>query len=226
MQQKGGRLFSGRVPTQWLPCAFPLQRWRRPTISTTEALRDFARQHAAFIAQKCAIDYCRTKAGLFSYKLFKEEEFMAALTRCRWEGYGAVLADILLVLEAFLRPVAGADADRVADRLTAWYPEILALDPPPAHRPQGWADAIARFEARMRAARAVPPRGPAAIAEQSGRLLYESLPIHTSYRRFDQEMVVASVSFRMVSMWQEMERRIDRAAVCADLAGRPAAGGV
>ncbi|MGE0747551.1 MAG: hypothetical protein AB7K86_19990 [Rhodospirillales bacterium] len=216
----------GLAPAQWVGCAFPLQRWRRPTIATAAALRDFARQHAAFIAQKCAIDYCRTKAGLFSYQLFKEQDFMAALTRCRWEGYGAVLADILIVLEAFLRPSAGSDAAAIADRLAAWYPEILALDPPPAHRPQGWADAIARFDARMGAARAAPPRGPAAIAEVSGRLLYEALPIHTSYRRFDQEMVVASVCFRMVSMWQEMERRVDRAAVCADLAGRPAAGGV
>lgn len=217
MQRNAGRLLSGMSAVGRLMGIFP--RRRHPTVDTADALRDFCRRHAAFIAQKCAIDYSRTKAGLFSYQLFKEQAFIDALTRCRWEGYAAVLADILIVMEGFLRPIAGDDATRVADRLAAWYPAILALDPPPAHRPGGWADAEARFAARMAAAAAAPPRGPAAVATVSGRLLYEALPIHTNHRDLDQEMVVASVCFRMVSLWQEMERRIDRAAVCADLIG-------
>jgi hypothetical protein len=210
-------------PVGWLMGAFPWRR--RPAITTADALKTFARENAAFIAQKCAIDYCRTKAGLFSHHLFKEEDFIVALTRCRWEGYGAVLADILLVLEAFLRPTAGEQAGRIADRLAAWYAEILAEDPPPTHRPQGWAEAIERFAQRMAVARAAPARSPAAIATASGKHLFGALPIHTNHRDLDEEMVVSSVRFRMVSLWQEMERRIDRQAVCAALAGGQAAGG-
>ncbi|MBM3486301.1 MAG: hypothetical protein FJX67_06665 [Alphaproteobacteria bacterium] len=198
-----------------------LARWRPPPITDAPALRTYAKQNAAFIAQKSSIDYCRVKAGTFSYQLFTEKEFLDALTRCRWEGFALVLADILIVIEAFLRPPSDREARTVAARLMPWYADILATEPIPAHRPDGWGEAVTRFEARFAAAVAKAPGRPADIARVSGQALYAVLPIHTNHRELDQDMVVAGVQFRMVSLWQTMERRVDRAAVCDDLLGGP-----
>lgn len=200
-----------------------LARWRPPPITDAHALRLYAKENAAFIAQKSSIDYCRVKAGTFSYQLFAEKDFMDALTRCRWEGFALVLADILLVFEAFLRPPSDREARTIAARLMPWYADILATEPVPRHRPEGWGEAVGRFEARFAAAVANAPGRPADIARVSGRALYAVLPIHTNHRRLDEDMVVAGVQFRMVSLWQAMERRIDRDAVRAELLAGAAA---
>lgn len=185
-------------------------------------LRDFAKRHAAFVSQKSAVDYCRAKTGLFHHQLFQEKPFQDALTRCRWDGFAAALADILLMAEAYLRPYADGGAPAVADRLVAFYPEILASESLPDYR-TGWQPEVDAFSARMAAARERPARPVTEIATHSARVVFNALPIHTRYRNADEEMVFNSIRFAMVALRQRMEREIDGAAVCRDILAAAAA---
>ena len=199
---------------------------RPGAIVTAAAFRELIAGESAVIAQKTAMGYCTAKTGSFSYALFQEKRFIDALAICRWESFAAVLSDMLVIAETFLRPHAGdarADANLA---LLAMYGSVLRSYPEPKHRQQGWAEEIAAFEARFATAAAGPPAEPAAVATASGRRLYDVLPLHTNYRVDDEQVIVASVTFQMVGVWDAMNRRVDGPAVARDLAasGAPSGG--
>jgi hypothetical protein len=191
---------------------------RPPPIITVDSFKIFLSQRAALIAQKCAIDYCRGKTGLMSFALFEEETFLKALAICRWEAYAAVLADLLIVAEAYLRPHTSPTAYiRLREALRRLYPAILRTQGLPEHRPEGWDDVVKDFDERLTAAGVNAPSPVVDIADHSAKRLFNTLPIHASMRELDEEVVFGAVRFRMVAVAQEMRRRIDAAAVVAAL---------
>ena len=202
-----------------------LNLWRRlaararpAPIDTVEAFRRFIDERASLIAQKCATDYCRGKTGLASYALFSEKTFLDAFDVCRWETYVVVLGDVLTMAEGHLRPVVEVDRrDRLAEVLVDLYADILAAQPLPAHRPQGWADVVASFNLRVRAASLGHPQGALDVADHSAKRLFDTLPIHASMRELDEEIVYGSVRFRMVAVAQEMQRRVSAEKVVPQL---------
>jgi hypothetical protein len=205
--------------------------WRRlcarlapAPIDTADRLRTFLEERAALIAQKCAIDYCRGKTGLASYALFTEKMFLNALDICRWETFVTVLGDLLIVAEGQLRAqVAAGRRPGLCSALESLYAAVLASMPAPAHRPQGWDDALAAFHERFRAASRTEPREALEVADHSARRLFDTLPIHASMRELDEEVVFGAVRFRMIAVSQEMRRRLAAPALVEELLSRAAA---
>lgn len=183
-----------------------MSRLRPRPLATVADLKTFLQERSLLIAQKCAIDYCRGKTGLASYALFTEEPFLKGLEICRWEAFAAVLSDLLVLLEAQLRPHAGQDGQRLCDALARVHGEILAAEIP-RHR-EGWDDVIAAFALRLAACSAGQPRPAVEVADHSAKRLFDTLPIHSSYRKLDEEVVYGAVRFRMVAMSGEMQQRI------------------
>ena len=195
-------------------------RLRPAPIETTQALGRFLEERAALIAQKCATDYCRGKTGLASYALFTEKRFLDAFDICRWETFAAVLGDLVILAEGRLRPhVPAQKQPQLCTALSALYASILVAQPAPAHRPQGWSDAIETFAPRLRSAGAAPARKAIEVAAYSGKRLFDTLPIHGSMRDLDEEVVHGAVRFRMVAVSQELERRIAAARLAEGLVG-------
>jgi hypothetical protein len=191
---------------------------RPAPIATAAQLKSFLEERALLIAQKCAIDYCRGKTGLASYALFNEATFLKALDVCRWEVFAAVLSDLLILVEAQLRTAAGAERrEPLRDALVRTHGEILASIATPAHRAHGWQDATEAFAARLAAASAAEPRPSVEVADHSAKRLFDTLPIHSSYRELDEEVVYGAVRFRMVAVNQEIRQRISPAALAGEL---------
>lgn len=207
---------------EWLRAAWA--RWgkgfgrRERPVRTAEQLGEFLSRHAAFIAQKCADDYCRNKVGLSHYALGEEQAYREALTVCRWEGYAAMLAGLVTVTQRFMLE-AGFDENRIETALVALCKQVLSQQPAPAYRRQGWDDVIAGLPVRLRAARANPPQPFAEIAAAAGRRLFEVLPIHQSHREFDEPVVIGAVHFNFVGVSDRLRREVDATAVGRDLTG-------
>jgi hypothetical protein len=189
--------------------------WRRlkaglqpAPIETPAALATFLEERAAFIAQKCAIDYCRGKTGLASYALFEEKPFQQALDVCRWETFAAALSDLFLLAEGQLRPhVVPERRERLRRALVQAHGAVLSGQPLPAHRQQGWEDALASFAARLAAAAAGEAPRALDVADHSAKRLFDTLPIHISMRQLDEEVVYGAVRFRMIAVAQQMQLR-------------------
>jgi hypothetical protein len=192
-----------------------ISRLRPAPIATLEGLEAFLTERSSLIAQKCAIDYCRGKTGLASYALFTEKQFLAALDVCRWESFAAVLGDLLILVEAALRPhVEATRREQLRTALAGLYARILGSMPLPSHRSQGWDDEIQALTLRLQAASAGTPRQALDVADHSAKRMFDTLPIHSSYRELDEEVVYGSVRFRMIATNQELQRRL----AAADLA--------
>ena len=197
------------------------ERLRPAPIATADALGTFLRERASLIAQKCAVDYCRGKTGLASFALFSEAPFQTALDVCQWETFVTVLGDLTLVAEGQLRAhVPPEQRARMLEAIRAMYAATLASLPLPAHRPQGWGDAIAAFQARLEKAVLGDPRAALDVADHSARRLFDTLPIHISLRALDKEVVFGAVRFRMVAVSQELQRRLHAAEVAEALVDR------
>ncbi|MEW6689876.1 MAG: hypothetical protein AB1452_12385 [Pseudomonadota bacterium] len=186
-------------------------------VRSVAQLEQLLQRHAAFIAQKCADDYCRNKVGLSHYALGEEQTYRDAMNLCRLEGFAAVLAGLTVVTQRALLE-AGFDAERIERALAALYGRVLARHPIPAHRPQGWGDLVAALPARLRAARTDPPPPLAEIVAPVGRRLFEVLPIHARYREFDEPVVVGAVHFNFVGFSDRLRRELDAEAVGRELA--------
>ena len=192
------------------------ERLRPAPLTSVDALQTFLGERAALIAQKCAIDYCRGKTGLASYALFTEEPFLKALDVCRWETFVTVLGDLVIVTEGYLRPhVTAGQHPRLLERLIGVHSAVLAAVPAPAHRVQGWGDAIDTFTIRLAEASRRNPQQALDVADHSAKRLFDTLPIHASMRTLDEEVVYGAVRFRMIAVSQEMHRRMQ----AADLVG-------
>jgi hypothetical protein len=205
----------GPLARLWL---FLKSRLRPAAVATPAALRVFLEERAALIAQKCAIDYCRGKTGLASYALFTEKPFLDALDVCRWETYAAALGDLMLIAEGKLRAqLSPGQHARLCEALVALYSGSLEAMPAPVHRTQGWSDAVESFAASVKTASSKAPRQALDVADHSAKRLFETLPIHASYRELDEEVVYGAVRFRMVAVSQEMQRRFVSAELAAHL---------
>jgi len=190
-------------------------RLRPAPIDTAAALRAFIEERAALIAQKCAVDYVRGKTGLASYALFTEKPFLTALDVCRWETFAVVLGDLLILAGGYLRPQAAGAEARLPDALLGLYKAILESMPAPQHRAEGWSDLPEAFAQRLK--HVAWPARTLDLADHSAKRLFDTLPIHISMRKLDEEVVYGAVRFRMVAVNQEMERRLSTADLARQL---------
>jgi hypothetical protein len=129
-----------------------------------------------------------------------------------------VLGDLMILTETALRPhVEPVRRERLCEVLVALHARILASMPMPPHRPQGWDDASGSFALRLKAASADAPRQALDVADHSAKRLFDTLPIHSSYRELDEEIVYGAVRFRMIAVNQELQRRLAPGALAAEL---------
>jgi hypothetical protein len=194
-------------------------------VGDADGLRSFLAAESAFLAQKTTIEYCRARSGLLWQKLFEERDFRAALEICRWGSMAAVLADQVVVTEAFLRRHAGERKGALAAALAGVYEDILLgyTEVPPEQR-AGWESLIGDMAPRLARMQLGPPHSPDEIAKTAGALVYDLLPIHKSLRGHDREMMVNAVRFGMVGFHRKLTEVVrDPAALVQALTAGPRA---
>lgn len=195
---------------------------RKPVKVTDWAgLVEVLRAGAAYLSQGASYSYLRARSGLAGPRLFQDEGFGFALNICKWEGFAAAAQDLVLVVEAEMRPEPRIDRMRLADALAALYRDILAAEPVPDHRKTaGWEDLEAEFAARLPAVLQDPPRRPEVHSVFTARRLLQHAPIDDTIRAYDEEMVVNNVAFRFTDHLSHLRRSIDFSATAQDIARR------
>ncbi len=182
---------------------------RNRPVATSRELSIFLEERAARVAQQSVIGYCHVKTQLPLVELMRDRPFVDAYEASRWEAFAAVLADLVVFAEGLLREAAGERAARLVDPLTTLFADILARHPVPAHRAEGWSDAIEGLRVRLARAQLAQPLSFAAVAETSAERLFATLPIHERLREPDKPAIVANVKFLMVGLRHQFDRRLD-----------------
>ncbi|MFM2042823.1 MAG: hypothetical protein RLY86_1399 [Pseudomonadota bacterium] len=192
-------------------------------VDTSAALSGFLAAQSAFIAQKCVIEYCRARAGINWDKLFKEQAFVDAMEACRWEAYGAVLADVTVLAEGRLRAPAGAASARLPDRLIDLAGQALRHFGPAGNgRGEDWADVLAPLHDRLVRGQGADPLPAHAVGLVSGAAVYRLLPVHPDIRAHDRELVTNNIRFNLTQTADTMDKRFAPGLAAAVLEAVPA----
>ncbi len=186
---------------------------KRPRIRTLGGLGETMAAQTAFVSQKVTLDYCRARAAMHWQKLLGEKPFLDALEYCRWEAYAAVLGDVAEVIQIYLRR-AGAPEPPLPEVLTDLARAALLRHPVPPHR-DGWEDVVDAVRARLQRANLAAPRPVHLVGTVSAERVFEVLPIHSSVRRHDKEVVSNSLRFLLVRFYSDLEKEVDGQAIVA-----------
>jgi hypothetical protein len=149
------------------------------TVADRQALADFMDSRAAFLCQKCVVEFCRVRAGIYWQKLFSEAEFQEQLRQSRWQSYPPAFAMVAEMVEGAIRPHAGQRQRRLPAALEALAAEVFARYPVPEGAPADfWDDALLLARERLQATQAGPPRPVKDMTKPSARMIYDVLPLH------------------------------------------------
>ncbi|MGB0695242.1 MAG: hypothetical protein ACPGOY_06305 [Rhodospirillaceae bacterium] len=166
-------------------------------------------------AQRCAWDYCRTRAGRHWAGLMRDPAFAKAVARLRDVSHATMLRDLCLLVYRSL--------------CAAKYAPTAALRAPVGQRPEMGADLETPFLAIAGTAglpadeiAALRPRLPGQnslpdLAKSSGRTIFEALPDHPVVSAHDRGLVITNVSFALSREIAEFEAEFDRTALVGSL---------
>ena len=175
-----------------------------PKVRNLVALQQLLDSEAAYLAQKSVIDFARNELGSLSAQAFDDQRFLDKLAVCRWEGFAATLADMIVLVHAQLLD-AGVPRPALDARLGDLYAAILTAHPRPDHRSQGWDVEIAALRTRL-AKRASGPADPQADAKATGSKVFDTLPF-APRDPVENRMVLANAfAFGLISFNDRLRR--------------------
>lgn len=185
--------------------------------SAVEAIR----AGAAYLSQGASYSYLRARTLLAGPRLFQDAGFGFALQICKWEAFAVAAQDLILIIEAELRPALPADPNARARVLAQLYRDVLESESLPEHRAdRGWKDVLDEFDARLAIYMPAEPLKPDAISIATALRLLEHAPVDDSVRKADKIMVVNNVAFRMIDYQSTLRKSLDMTALAAELSRR------
>lgn len=191
---------------------------RRAPIATGAALADFIDRNAAFLVQKGIYEYSRARAGPYSKMLLVEPAFVAAVNESRWKAYPLGLAMVGEMAEGVLRPAAGDDRRAVVDALAVLVLGVFDRHPIPG--PLGaelWTAARSELAHRLNLVGAHAPKAVKDIPELMVQAYFDLMPIDERLRGRDQGSIRNYLRISLINVHTRLIKRIDPAAVVADL---------
>lgn len=193
-------------------------RLRPQPIADAAALAQFLKEQSAFVSQKSVVEYCRIKAGVRWQKLFRESDFKAALEVSRWISMRAVLCDLAVVVEGYLRDAAHPHEVALASALGDMVGQILSsYDRDPAWQ-QTSRETVDELRRRLARAQMAAPLTPDRVARTSGGIVFDALPVHSELRAHDRDVIVNNIRFGVIRFWENLLARAkDKQALAASV---------
>jgi hypothetical protein len=191
---------------------------KEPVIASGAALADFIDSRAAFLSQKCVVEFCRVRSGVYWQKLFSEAEFRESLRVSCWNSYPPAAAMIAEMVEGAIRPAAGLRQRQLPDALMRVVDEVFARHPIPAGAPDTfWTDARALVRARLDATQSGPPRPVRKAAEPMAKLIHKALPLHPNLVSHDYDYIRNNLRMNLLRAYEEFVEAADLEKLVRDL---------
>jgi hypothetical protein len=148
-------------------------------IDSLESLARFLDSRSNFLSQKCITEFCRVRSGVYWQKLFQEQEFLSALEVSCWQAYTPCLAMVTEMVEANLRPAAGAGRRAAAQRLVDLARAVHdSRATPPGFDAAQWAASFQLVAERIDSVEGEAARPVRLMPDPLARKVFEALPIH------------------------------------------------
>ncbi len=194
---------------------------RRERIAGPDALQAFWQRRAAFMAQKCVIEYCRARAGLNWQRLFSEQPFQQAVHAASWRAWGLTVLDMAEMLDAVLRVDApdhaallgwlGRAGEALIARETAQNTLPVALGADFAEQAQ---DRLHTLLAELARREALPVKD---IARARADEVFDIIPMHDDLKAPDRDYVFNTLRASLVRAADDLRAAADIPVLAARL---------
>jgi hypothetical protein len=189
-------------------------------IATRSDLADFMDSRAAFLAQKCVVEFCRVRAGVYWQKLFSEKEFQAELDLSRWRAYPPAFAMVAEMVEGSLREAAGIRQRHLPERLTALAKEVFSRYPVPAgEEPAFWTFGLGLVEEQLAKTQGGSPRPVREMPKPMARAVFNVLPMHKDIVTNDYDYIFNNLRMNLLRAHEDFIKAADLRAVADGLLG-------
>lgn len=193
---------------------------RSERIGDRDALVEFLDRQASFLCQKCVVEFCRVRAGVYWQKLFAESEFLANLDRSRWRSFGPSVAMLTEMTEAVLRPHAGDRRNLLPGVLESAAASVFdRYDVPPGEADDFWVEQRIYVHEQLQATRLAPPRAVKDMTKPSARRIFRNLPLHEAIVTNDFDYIRNNLRMNLIRAHDEFVNRIEVRALLKDLLG-------
>lgn len=190
-------------------------------IVDAEGLAAFMDSRAAFLAQKCVVEFCRVRAGVYWQKLFSEKEFQDALTKSRWQSYPPAFAMVAEMAESVLREPAGVRQRKLPGVLSHLSQQVFVKYPVPLGADESfWADAAKLVAERLDATQAGSPRPVRDIPDPAAKLVFDALPMHKDIVTNDYDYIFNNLRMNLLRAHEDFVASANLSALADDLLGR------
>jgi hypothetical protein len=190
-------------------------------IASAAELGAFLDSRAAFLSQKCVIEFCRVRTSVHWEKLFREKDFQDALTRSCWMSYTPALAMMAELVEGQLRSFAGKHQEDLRTALSALAMQVRSSHALPAGvDEQAWLAQQGLVAERLQAAGLAAPRPIRDIAGPMARLVFEALPLHVDIVANDFDYIFNNLRMNLIRAYEDLLATADLPAVASSLLDR------
>ena len=209
--------------------AIPSNLWRLLTlrfdkspVETVEALVEFVHTRAAYVAQTSLYGYLKTRMGIRYPAAFEDELMSRSISIAKWHVYAACLSDLTLFATATTMRGHDMSRDEAGDLARFCFKEAArrTFENLPDEAAALVDTAPAAFSDRVDAmVWPAAASGENAFTLSPGALI-EWAPIADELKRFDKEIVTNSIRYRWRDVREQLRKRLDGEALCADWRAR------
>ena len=205
---------SGLIPGRWRRL-YGI-RFDKSAIQTVDTLSEFIQTRSAYVAQTSLYGYLKTRMGTRFRQIFEDDKFLPSINQAKWRTYGACLSDLTVFAAALTGAGNRLEENQISDLARGCFETAVRQTFDGAEAGEVRAGIIESFAARVK--RTHWPN--AAIGEyaftSSAEVLLESAPIADELKERDVEIVTNSIRFRWRDVRDQLRKRIDRDAICAE----------
>jgi len=193
---------------------------KSPPIDSRASLADFMDSRAAFLAQKCVVEFCRVRAGVYWQKLFSEKEFQRELEKSRWRAYPPAFAMIAEMVEGALREPAGLRQRRLPEALDALTGEVFGkYGTPEGEGADFWSQSVALVRERLDDTQSGPPRPVREMPNPMARAVFDALPMHKDVVTNDYDYIFNNLRMNLLRAHEDFLATARLDAIVGDLLG-------
>jgi len=192
----------------------------KPAIRDLTALADFIDRQSAFLVQKAIYDYARARSGHFAKIMLADKGFQQALDRSRWRAFPLGLSMVGELVEGVLAPAAGNDRRSVIDALIKLVLSVFDRYPrSDALTDEEWKAGRADLALHLERLSTHPPKRVIDIPVQFSDRYFAMMPFDKQFLTPDAPTARGFMQLQLVSLQEELSKRIDTAQIVAQLRG-------
>ncbi len=191
-------------------------RFDKSPIQNVDKLAEFIHTRSAYVAQTSLYGYLKTRMGTRFRQVFEDDKFLPSINQAKWRTYGACLSDLTVFAAALTGSESRLENNQISDLAAACFEAAVRQTFDGAEAGEVRAEIVDSFEARVK-----QTHWPnAAVGEgaftSSPEVLLESAPIADELKERDVEIVTNSIRFRWRDVREQLRKRIDSDAICAE----------